>query len=186
MPDFPSRGRAAWPGLLLLAFLASTGAAAAGVQPPPEECTLEPLTLPLFDATPAAEVAATLLAREADSAADPGTIRRAVETIVACINTGDPAYQFAIFTERYLARQFVDPSVTYQPEFERQLALGPSDEAETFELVEVSGFDMLEDGRVSVVVELTGGRTTYRDTLVLANVDGIWLIDAIEEFDPPR
>lgn len=158
----------------------------ASAQPSPTGCTLAPLTLPLFDGTPAARIAATPVASEAESGADPGTIRRAVEVIVACINSGDPAYQFAIFTERYLAAQLVDPSVTNQAEFERELSLGPSLNAETFDLIDVSGVERRDDGRVEVVVELAAGGATYRDTLLLANVGGVWRIDAVEEFDPPR
>jgi len=172
--------------LLALAVMAGIALAGSSAQPLAGECTLEPLTLPLFDATPAAKIAATPLA--ADPAPDTGdeVIREAVEGIVDCINTGDAAYEYAIFTQRYLAEQLADSSAMYQPEFEQQLSSGPSEVEETFELADVTDVTVLDDGLVSVIVELSAGGTTYRDTLVLANVDGVWLIDAIEAFDPPR
>jgi len=172
--------------LLAAAFMAGIALAGSGAQPLAGECTLDPLTLPLFDATPAAEIAATPLAGNPGSDTGDEAIREAVEGIVACINTGDAAYAYAIFTQRYLAEQLADSSATYQPEFEQQLSFGPSEVEETFELVDVTEITVLDNGLVSVVVELSAGGTSYRDTLVLANVDGVWLIDGIEAFDPPR
>jgi hypothetical protein len=150
------------------------------------DCVLEPLTLPLFDATPAAQIAATPLALAQNADTSDEAILAAVEDLVEFINTGDAAYQYAIFTQRYLAEQFADPSVTNQPAFELQLSLGPADVEETFELVGVTDIAVNDGGLVAVTIELTGGGATYRDTLVLANVEGVWLIDSIEELDPPQ
>lgn len=157
-----------------------------GAQSSSGDCPLEPLTLPLFDATPAAIVAATPAVAISVAAVDidEAEIGAAIEDIVACVNTGDPARQYAIFTERYLAEQFADPSVAYQPRFEFDLAMGPGEGEALFELISVSGIAPIEPGRVSVTVELAAGDTRYRDTLVLASVDGVWLIDAIGELDP--
>lgn len=38
---------------------------------------------------------------------------------------------------------------------------------------------------VLFTIELVGGGATYRDTLILTNVGGVWLIDSLEELDPP-
>ena len=76
--------------------------------------------------------------------------------------------------------------MTNQPAFELQLSLGPADVEETFELVGVTDTTVNDGGLVAVTIELTGGGATYRDTLILANVDGLWLIDSIEELDPPQ
>ncbi len=159
-----------------------------GAQMDVDVCPLEPLTLPLFDATPAAIVAASPVATP-DAAnpvavVDEAEIDAAVEDIVACINTGDAALQYAIFTERYLAEQFADPTVAYQPRFELDLSMGPGAGEASFELIDLTGMAPLEGGRVSVTVELAAGNAMYRDTLILANIDGVWLIDAIGELDP--
>lgn len=172
--------------LLALAFAASVVLPGAGAQTLTGECPLEPLTLPLFDATPAAQVAATPLAAAPEASIGEEAILAAVEDLVDCVNTGDAAYQYAIFTRRYLAERLADSSATYQPAFEQQLSQGPTDVEESFELVGVSDIAPLDGGLVTVTIELAGGGATYRDTLVLANVDGVWLIDAIEELDPPE
>ncbi len=174
---------------LLLLFMVvgiafGAGLATVRAQPETGECELNPLTLPLFDATPAVLIAATPNASTVAGDTSDEAILAAVEEIVDCINTGDAAYQYAIFTGRYLAEQFADPSATYQPAFELQLSLGPADVEETFALTGISEVTVRDDGRVSVVVELSAGGSTYRDTLVLANVDGTWLIDSIEDLDP--
>lgn len=91
-----------------------------------DDCPLEPLTLPLFGATPAAIVAASPIAINPEANVDEAAIDQAIEDIVACINSGDPALQNAIFTERYLAEQFADPAQAYQPRFEVELSMGRS------------------------------------------------------------
>lgn len=171
---------------ILFALIMSCGGALAAAQPAPGDCSLEPLTLPLFNATPAAQIAATPVADGPKQDVDEAFIEDAVAVIVACMNTGDAAYQYAIFTERYLAEQLADPTVTNQAAFERRLSLGPSGDPGLFALVGVADVEALDGGRVSVVVELDAGRTTYRDTLILANVDGAWLIDEVRELDSPR
>lgn len=148
-------------------------------------CVLEPLSLPLFDATPAARIAATPATSAPTMDVGEDVILAAVEDIVDCINTGDPALQYAIFTQHYLAGQFAGSSMTYQPAFEQQLSLGPADVEQSFDLVGISDVTVPGSGFVSVTIELSSGGSTYRDTLELANVDGVWLIDSIEELNPP-
>ncbi|MDQ3655546.1 MAG: hypothetical protein M3457_10750 [Chloroflexota bacterium] len=172
--------------IVVWVLLAGAGVPGAGAQPETGDCVLEPLTLPLFDATPAAHIAATPLVPVSDVDTGDEAILAAVEDLVDCINTGDAAYQYAIFTQRYLGEQFANPSVAYQPAFELQLSQGPAEVEETFELVGVSDIAVDNDGLVTVTIELSGGGVTYRDTLVLANVDRVWLIDSIEELDPPQ
>lgn len=93
------------PAILFSAGIAAgPGISGALAQRETREGVLDPLTLPLFDATPAARIA----------------------DIVDCINSGDPALQYAIFTQCYLAGQVADPSVTNQPAFEQHLSRGPS------------------------------------------------------------
>ncbi len=183
MPVSPFR--IAWIALfLVVGFAAGAGLSGAAAQPETGECVLEPLTLPLFEATPAVQIAATPIAPEINADSGDEAILAALGKIVDCINTGDAAYQYAIFTQRHLAEQFADPTQAYQPEFELQLSQGPADVEEIFELVDVSNITLRDDGLVSVLVELSAGGSVYRDTLVLANVDGAWLIDSVDNLDP--
>jgi hypothetical protein len=171
--------------VLAAAFASGIWTIPASTQPATGTCVLQPLTPPLFAGTPAAEVLATPMPPGAGANPDEAVIEAAIEDIVDCINTGEAAYQFAIFTERYLAAQFADPD-TYQPEFEMMLTLEPAGAPARFELRGVGDISWLDDGRVSAVVDLASGSTTYRDTLILAYVDGTWLIDEVVTFDPPR
>ena len=138
--------------LLALSFVvgmvAGTGMSGAVAQGDTSGCVLDPLTLPLFDATPAARIAATPVSSTLVIDTSDETIRGAVEDTVDCINTGDPAREYAIFTQRYLAGQFADPSISYQPAFEQQLALGPTDVEQSFDLIGISNVIVLESGFV--------------------------------------
>lgn len=152
------------------------------------ECVLEPVTIPLFGGTPAAVIAATPAASpEPAVAAAPvneATIREAASMIVACINTGDPSFAYAVFTPRYLASQFVDGAGHYQPEFEFRLASPSAPVTPTFTLEAVEGLEQRSSGRVEVTLVLRSEQASFRDTLLLANVDGRWLIDEVVALDP--
>lgn len=151
-------------------------------------CELEPVTLPLFDATPAAIIAATPASNagsgDAGTAPDAATIEAAIEAIVNCISSSDPALRYAVFTDRYLAEQLADPKRTYQPAFEQQLDSGVSTDTPQYSIEAIEQPVPLEDGRVSVVLTLAADGKQYRDRLVLADVDGTWLIDEVELIDP--
>lgn len=150
-------------------------------------CPLDPLTLPLFGATPAAVVAASpaagLAATGAESPPDRSVIEPAIEDIVACINTGDPVFQYAIFTDRYLAVRLADRTSTYQPAFEQQLDQGMDPDAPEFAIESIGEVTALDNGRVSVVVSLSADGLRYEDRLILADIDGRWLIDDVELLD---
>lgn len=152
------------------------------------ECGLPPVTLPLFDATPASIIVATpasiAIPGTGPAPLDAASIEPAIETIVACINTEDPASRYAVFTERYLAQQLADPTVTYQPAFELQLDTGTDASAPQFTIESIEDATPLDDGRVSVVVTLAADGVSYEDRLTLAEVDGNWLIDDVELIDP--
>jgi hypothetical protein len=157
-----------------------------GQTPAAQACTLEPVSLPLFDATPAADIANAPVATTTVFTLDEDEIRSAVEALVECMNSGDAAYQYAIFTDRYLANLFVDPALAYQPQFEEQLARGPTGQAGGLHLIGVKAITLLDNGTMSVVVELGTGVTTFQDTLILADVDGVWLIDDVVKLNPPE
>ncbi len=151
------------------------------------DCALPPVTLPLFDATPAAIVAATPIAANGPATVDEDEIRDAVDMIVTCANSADPKLVNAIYTERFLAERFEDPSTVSQPAFEESLDRTGGTIPTSLVLDGVEDITALDDGRVSVVAVITSSTSTFRDTLILANVDGHWLIDGLGELDPaPR
>ena len=149
-------------------------------------CTLSPVGIPLFGGTPAAVIAATPAAEVLGEAAqvDPATIQEAVSGIAECVNTGDPSYQYAIFTPRYLAAQFDDQAGHYQPAFEQLLDTPAVPATGRFELVSVEDLQGHPDGRVQVTLVLRSDQVTYRDTFLLAYVDDDWLIDEVVALDP--
>jgi hypothetical protein len=147
-------------------------------------CTLEPLGVPLFGGTPAAIIAATPALPAAAVAADPATIQEAASVIVACINTGDPSLEYAVFTPRYLGAQFVDGAGHYQPEFELRLDSPARPVSPAFTLEAVEGIEIEADGRVRVTLVLRSAQATLRDTFLLASIDGQWLIDEVLTLDP--
>jgi len=174
----------AWAALVLLCM---NGSAQEQVPASPR-CPLDPVTLPLFNATPAAIIAATpavaLADTDIDAPPDRSVIEPVIADIVACINSGDPAFQYAIFTDRYLAAHLADRSSTYQPAFEQRLDGGVDSDAAEFTIESIGDVTALDDSRVSVVVSLVADGFRYEDRLILANVDGRWLIDEVEFLDP--
>ncbi len=151
-------------------------------------CELNPVTLPLFDATPAAIIAATAASDpgggNTEPAPDVDTIEPAIEAIATCISSPDPALRYAVFTDRYLAEQLADPARVYQPAFEQQLNSGISADTPQYTIESIEQLTLLDDGRISVVVTLSADGARYQDRLVLAHVDGTWLIDEVEPLDP--
>lgn len=151
-------------------------------------CPLEPVSLPLFNATPAAEIeSAGATPASADDSGRTGSdediaeFESAIAVLLACINTENPALANAVFTERYLASWFADPTVHYQPAFERTIAEGSpgAQDRQPLELAGVEEVRVLDDGRLSGRVVLQSAGVTWRDTLVLRQVADIWLIDDV-------
>jgi hypothetical protein len=177
---------------LLTGFLLLVGgtesARMVGAQGASAECVLSAVGLPLFDGTPAAEIPGAK--GTPASPDDPGReatdaeieeFAASIDVILGCINTGDAQYANAIFTERYLASKFADPNVLYQPDFERMIAenSGNAPDSVPLELDSIEDVVVREDGRVSGRVTFSSAGTSWRDTLVLKQVDEHWLIDDV-------
>jgi hypothetical protein len=146
------------------------------------ECTLPPLTLPLFGGTPVAVFASPEASPDAATPdASEEEITAALEQIVACVNSGDPALAYAVFSPGWFAREFSDPESHYLPAFERMLDTGGLPTAEPLVLVQVDGITGHPDGRVEVVATFTSGGSTWNDRLILIESDGVWLIDEVAE-----
>ncbi len=152
------------------------------------DCELNAVTLPLFDATPAAEIPGAVATPasldaigQSAPAEDVETFGTALDALVACVNTGEPEYAYAIFTERYLASLFSDPDCFYQPAFERMIAQGVLAIGDSAPLT-VAGIDnvvVLADGRLSGRVVTASAGMSWTDILVLQQVGDDWLIDDV-------
>jgi hypothetical protein len=152
------------------------------------DCELDPVTLPLFDATPAAEIPGAIATPASPDATgqpaspeDTEIYRTALDALVACTNTGEPEYAYAIFTERYLASLFVDPDRFYQPAFERMIAQGDLDigDSEPLTVENIDHVMVLADGRLSGRVVTTSAGISWTDILILQQVGDDWLIDDV-------
>lgn len=148
------------------------------------ECGLAPLALPLFQATPVAIIAATPAVVADNPPVDDAAVEVAMQVIVACANNVDPAVAYAIFTNRYLASQFLDPAVTYLPAFEYMLATGAETAEGTLVLDSVVSWQVLPDGRLQVEARMGNDSASFTDTFILAHNDGAWLIDEVMNLEP--
>ncbi|HEU0163794.1 MAG TPA: hypothetical protein VFQ54_02050, partial [Thermomicrobiales bacterium] len=148
-------------GSLLLTVLDATGtavgAAAQTASPSPAvaTCSLDPVTLPLFDATPPGQIVAQSSPAASPSAggvtrpassAEQAELTSAIDVIVACMNTGNPAQIYGIFSDRYLAAMFADPAKAYLPAFEQSLAGPTIPEVPPYTLTSADDFSFLENG----------------------------------------
>lgn len=185
----------AWLGAVGLVTLVTLGTTVAmqrqdeGLSRSALTCPLEPLTLPLFAATPAATVGTPAPADTQSAGAEPSAevrdqIADSVDVFIACANTGEPRFAYAIFTDRYLASLFTGDGAAYQPAFERELTQQATPPATPLELQELRSVRLLPDGRA--VVELViSGATTLTDTLVLVQDGDYWLVDDVVDLLPP-
>lgn len=153
-------------------------------------CPLEPLTLPLFAATPAAEVGTPVPADVQDATEQPSAevreeIAESVDVIIACANTGEPRFAYAVFSDGYLAALFTGDDAAYQPAFERYLTRPATPPALPLELQDLRSVRLLPDGRAVVQLVIDGGGPTLTDTLVLVKEGDGWLVDEVLALSPP-
>lgn len=147
-------------------------------------CSLTPLTLPLFDATPVAEFA-TPAATPATEVLTEEEATEILELYVACTNTGDPTLVWAIFTPRWFSVEFADSEEHYLPAFEYEIANGGEAVVNPLALESIDEIEMLADGRVAVTATFSSAELEWTDQLILANVNGQWLIDEVVLVSPP-
>lgn len=151
---------------------------------PNQSCALPPLSLPLFGGTPAAQLATPMAAIDLASltpldAATEASIRDGVDSIIACINSGDPRQVYAIFTTAYLARTYGDPTRAYLPAFEQKLDGMPMPPTSPFALDDLTIAGAASDGHAVITLTISAGATVWTTNMALLNVDGHWLIDAV-------
>ncbi len=148
-------------------------------------CPLQPVTLPLFEATAAATVVQTPAhALSAPQATEPD-IEAAANAIVACANSVVQAERYAVFTDRYLADLFLGQEPADQPAFERMIAVGIEPQAGAFTLENISDIERRDDGRVAVTFHIANPEGSVSDRLLLAwdREAEAWLIDEIVTLD---
>lgn len=165
------------PVVLLLAFTPIADAQAS--------CTLTPLTLPLFNGTPVTELA-TPQASPAVAELTEAEATEVLEMYVACTNTGDPTLVWAVFTPRWFSTQFADPEEHYLPAFEYEIANGNTPVVDPLVLESVDEVERMDDGRYAVTATFSSGELRWTDQLILANIDGQWLIDDVVLITPPN
>lgn len=196
------RTRSAWfaPALVGLSFAASllltplVGRAQSefGAAIMPDRCQVEPLTdAELVDIVDAAASPATpVSALDGESEPLPEDLRQPIiDTIVesvACTNANDPMRAFALFTDRYLQTRFTgegaDDLGHLLVAITRESA--PAAEIDRLALISIDEFQVWPDGAVSVTVVTGNVDATYTDTLVLVEVDEVWLIDQAITTEP--
>lgn len=147
-------------------------------------CSLKPLTLPLFGGTPIAELA-TPQASPAATELTEASATDVLEMYVACTNIGDPTLVWAMFTPRWFSTQFADSEEHYLPAFEYEIATGNAPVVNPLVLESVDEVKRLDDGRYAVTATFSSGEQRWTDQLILANVDGQWLIDDVVLVSPP-
>lgn len=167
---------------LLLSLLLTFALAAPSVVAQPT-CELTPLTLPLFGGTPIAELA-TPAASPVSAALSEAEAEDVLELYVACTNTGDPTLVWAMFTPRWFSSEFADSEEHYLPAFEYEIANEDYEVIDPLVLESVVEIEEMPDGRVAVTATFASGNSTWTDQLILANIDGQWLIDEVVLVSP--
>lgn len=108
-----------------------------------------------------------------------------VTMLIACVNAGDVLRAFSLYEDAYL-RRIVDPDGALTVEIANELVVSfatpePVPAERNTTLVGLPLLRLTAEGRVAVVLETNGGvedddDETELDLLVLARVDGRWLI----------
>ncbi|MCA9832647.1 MAG: nuclear transport factor 2 family protein [Thermomicrobiales bacterium] len=163
-------------GLIALVLLAPSASAEA-------TCTLTPLSLPLFDATPLAELASPV-ATQAGGLISEDEAHTVLEMYVACTNTGDPTLVWAMFTPRWFSTTFAETGAHYLPAFEYEIANSGYVVEDPLEFISIDGIEMTDDGRAAVTATFASADLTWTDTLILMQIDGQWLIDDVVLVSP--
>lgn len=146
-------------------------------------CELTPLALPLFDATPVAELS-TLAAAPTDEGLTEEEATEILEMYVACTNTGDPTLVWAMFTPRWFSSEFANTEEHYLPAFEYEIANGENEVINPLMLESIDEIEVQDDGRVAVTATFSSAEVQWTDQLILANVSGQWLIDDVVLVSP--
>ena len=173
--------RRVWPMAMILILATCLGVPRTVSSQGNTDCSLPPVTIPLFDATPVSTVAASPIIASPEASPVPYSdddVTQAVNVIFECINSSDPAQQYAVMTDQYLARLLIE-SNAYVPVFEALIAEGSEDTlGETIELISIDMIDPEPHG-VAVTVTYSNGVSETTEVLHLVPVGIHWLIDDV-------
>ncbi len=166
--------------------------------PTPAECTVAPLTSPIWDGTEIAEPTAPVSIAGPFTAptgrpVDDATLAAVTQTVaesIACQNDGDLARTLALFTPDALQSFFSGPRGYDADSVDAKIAAGPVPigDGRVVELIGIDDVVLLDDGRVGTTVTTTVGDDQYVDFIFLAEgtaPDGVsrWLIDGSVAID---
>jgi hypothetical protein len=175
----------AWGGPAGSAALQATSEATAG-PPAPEECLVEPRSVPLYSAPPLGTVTPapedpTPFAVPDGEPVDEATVEAIEATVresVACRNAGDFLRAYALFTDRFVAN-LLGPPDAVDPDLVARLSVPPTPLPERRQLSvgSVSEVRRLADGRVGAIVVTEDRRERYADYLYFVQEGDRWLID---------
>jgi hypothetical protein len=165
----------------------------ASTAPNPELCTLEPVSIERIEQLLATPVAATAASEASMPAAEgeqvdeatQAAIEQAMIVNIACINTGWPLQQLAIYTEAGMRRIFGE-SIGLSEDVAALEAQNPTDESSWTRIYEFSPAVRLDGDRVAI--EIVGDDPTNESApsptrFVLVERDGHWYIESFERLD---
>lgn len=174
--------------LTAVALAGAAGAQALPATPQADACTAAPISIADLNALVARGTPgpATPAAIGAPAAATMADVTATIEQSVACANANQPLRALALFTDRYLVVRFTGSGADDLGHLAVAVTRHPAaaNPADRLALISVSGLTQLQDGRVSVTVETANSQQTFVDVLILANVNGRWLIDEFQSGTP--
>jgi hypothetical protein len=165
--------------------------------PNPELCTLEALTREQVEAV----LASPLVEPEIYSESQPGTpvalpaegepvdeetqqsIEESMFVNIACINTGEPLRQMAVYTDEGRKRLLGATETITDEEYAMVQTPNPLDESGWTVIHEISQAVTLEDGKVAVIIvgdDPTNEGPPSPTLFILVEQDGHWYIDSFE------
>jgi hypothetical protein len=183
--------------LLIASQLTGTAQDVTPVAPNPELCPFEPLTreeLESIIATPVVEpeiynesqagtpVAPPSEGQPVDEATQQSIEESMVENI-ACINTGEPLRQLAIYTNEGIKRVMGATDTITDEQYAMVLTPTTLDESGWTVIYGFSEAVMLDDGKVAIVIEgddPTNEGPPSPTLFILVEQDGHWFIDSYE------
>ena len=171
------------PTAILTAAMLAASTTGAHAQDP--TCDIPPVSIPLFDATPADVIAATPAVTGDVPQVTEEDVEIAANRIVACANSASQAERYAVFTDRILASTFAGESSLDQPAFERMIATGTVSSAGAFTLESLNDIEVRDDGTIAVtlVIDTPEQIVSDRVLLVWSEEKGAWLIDAVLQME---
>jgi hypothetical protein len=152
--------------------------------PSPDECTIEPRSVPSPPATrepvSSPSPSPTIPSGQPADEETIEAITAVVRGSIACTNAGDILRALAYFTDEYVAQMFIGPEGVDYEGFLQYLSTPPAalPGDQRLAIVEISEVQELEDETVSARVVTGNPDDPFEDILIFVEQDGEWLIAA--------